>query len=86
MAGEDGGEFGGGGVEVEGFEIVEHVEVEVGAGRVFDEGDFGFREFGAGAFAVDVAADGGDGGDGFEFFEDGDFADVAEVEDAGRRR
>jgi hypothetical protein len=59
VAGEDGGEFGGGGVEVDRFEVVEQVEV-----AVFEEDDFGFGEFAAGAFAVDVAADGGDGGDG----------------------
>ena len=59
VAVKDGGEFGGGGVEVDGFEVVEEVEV-----AFFKEDDFGFGEFGARAFAVDVAADGGDGGDG----------------------
>ena len=76
VAVKDGGEFGGGGVEVDGLEVVEEIEV-----AVFKEDDFGFGEFGAGAFAVDVAADGGDGGDGAQLVEDGDFADVAEVED-----
>jgi hypothetical protein len=82
VAVEDGGEFGGGGIEVEGFEVVQHVEVEAGVGRVFDEDDFGFGELGAGAFAVDVAADGGDGSDFGELIEDGDFSYVATVENA----
>lgn len=82
MAVEDGGEFGGCGVEVERLEVVEHVEVEARARRVLDEDDFGLGQAGAGVAAVDVAADGGDGGDPGERVEDGDFAHVAEVEDA----
>jgi len=61
---------------------VEHVEVLGGMVCVFDGDYFGFGEFGAGAGAVDVTANGGYGGDGFEFAQDGDFADVAEMEDA----
>ncbi len=49
--------------------------------RIFDEDDFGFRQLGAGAFAIDVAADGGDGRDFGELVEDGDLAHVADVED-----
>jgi hypothetical protein len=82
VAVEDDGEFGGGGIEVEGFEVVEHIEVEAGVGRVLDENDFGFGKFGAGAFAVDVAADGGDGGDFGELVEDGDFSHVTDVQNA----
>lgn len=82
VAVEDGGEFGGRGVEVKRLEVVEHVDVEAGVGRVFDEDDVGFGEFCAGAADVDIAADGGDGCDFGEFGEDGDFADVAKVEDA----
>ena len=75
VAVKDGGELGGGGVEVDGLEVVEEIEV-----AVFEEDDFGFGEFGAGSFAVDVAADGGDGGDGAQLVEDGRLADVAQVE------
>ena len=82
MAVEDGGEFGGGGVEAEGLEVVQHVEVERGAGWVFDEDDFGFGELGARALGVDVAADGGDGSDFGELIEDGDFSYVANVKNA----
>ena len=60
VAVKDGGELGGGGVEVDGLEVVEEIEV-----AVFKEDDFGFGKFGTGAFAVNVAADGGDRGDGF---------------------
>ena len=78
----DGGEFGGGGIEVEGVEVVEQVEVADRMRRDFDGDDFGCGEFGARAGVVDVAADGGYGGDFAEVVEDGDFAYVAEVEDA----
>ena len=77
MAVEDGGESSGGRVEVEGVEVVERVDVAVG-----NEDDFGFREFAAGTFAVDVTADRGYGGDFAQVIENGDFAYVAEVEDA----
>ena len=76
VAVKDGGEFGGGGVEVDGLEVVEKIEV-----AVLKEDDFGFGELGAEALAVDVAADGGYGGDGSQLGEDGDFAYVAYVED-----
>jgi hypothetical protein len=76
VAEEDGGELGGGGVEMQGGEVVEQVEVVA-----FKEDDFSFRELAAWAFAVGVATDGGDGGELAQFLEDGDFADVAEVED-----
>ena len=82
MAVEDGGEFGGNGIEVEGLEVVEHIDVEAGVGRILDEDDVGFGQLAAGAFSVDVAADGGDGSDPGEFIEDGDFSYVATVEDA----
>jgi len=82
VAVENGGKFGGRGIEVEGFEVVEHVEVDALVRRVLDENDVGFGEIGAGAVAIDVAADGGDGSDFGELVEDGDFADVADVEDA----
>jgi len=82
MAVEDDGKFGGSGVEVEGFEIVEQVEVEAGAGLVFDEDDVGFGKLGAGAFAVDVAADRGYRRDLLELGENGGLAHVAEMKDA----
>jgi len=82
VAVKDGCESPGHGIEVEGLEVVEHVDVAGSMLWDFDGDDFGFGEFGAGAFAVDVAADGGYGGDFAEVFEDGDFAYVAEVEDA----
>ena len=82
VAVEDGGEPPGHGIKMEGVQVVEHVDVAGFLLQVFDEDDFGFGEFGAGAFTVDVAADGGYRGDGFEFAMDGDFAYVAEVEDA----
>lgn len=82
VAVEDGGKFGCGGVEVEGLEVVEHVEVEAGVGRILDEDDFGLGELGAGAFGVDVAANGGYGSDFSEFVEDGNFSYVATVKDA----
>ena len=82
MAVEDGSEFGSGGVEVEGFEVVKHVDVEAGVGRVLDEDDVGFGEVRTGAVDVDVAADRDDRSNFGEFIEDGDFSYVAEVEDA----
>jgi hypothetical protein len=82
VAVEDGGEFGCSGIEMESFEIVQHVEVEARVRRIFDEDDFSFRELGAGAVLVDVAADGGDRSDFGELVEDGDFADVTDMEDA----
>ena len=82
VAVEDGGEFGCGGIEVEGFEVVQHVDIEAGVGRVVDEDDVGFGELGAGAFAVDVAANGGDGSDFGKVIEDGNFSYVATVKNA----
>ena len=82
MAVEDGGEFGGDGVEVEGLEVVQHVDIEAGVGWVFDENNVGFGEAGARTIDVDVAADGRDGSDFGEIVEDGGFAHIAEVEDA----
>jgi hypothetical protein len=82
MAVEDGGKFGSRGVEVQSLEVVEHVDVEAGVRRVFDKDDVGFRQLGAGAFSVDVAADGCDGGDLSELVEDGDFSYVADMQDA----
>ena len=76
VAEEDGGKFSGGGVQVQGLEIVEHVDIAAG-----DEGHFGLRQLAAGAFAVHVAADGGDGGDLAQILENGGLAHVAEVED-----
>jgi len=82
MAVKNGGELGGGRIEVEGFEVVEQIDVEARTWWVLDEDDVGFGELGARAFAVNVAADGGDGCDFGEIFEDGDFAHVADMEDA----
>jgi len=82
VAVKDGGELGGGGIEVQGFEVVEHVEIETRVRRVLDEDDFGFGQLAARAFDVDVAANGGDGSDLGELIEDGDFSYVATVEDA----
>jgi hypothetical protein len=62
---------------MQGVQVVEHVDVVFG-----DEGDFGFREFGARAFTIGVTADGGDGGDCFKLLEDGDLAYIAQMEDA----
>jgi hypothetical protein len=76
MAVENDSEFGCGGIEVQGLEVVEYVEV-----AAFSEKDFGFGKFGAGAFAIDVAANGSDGRDFGELVEDGDFAHVAYVKD-----
>ena len=67
---------------MQGLEVVEHVDVETGMGRVLDEDDVGFGELAARAFAVDVAADGGDGRDLGEIFENGHFAHVATVKNA----
>jgi hypothetical protein len=61
---------------------VEHIEIEAGVRRVLNEDNVGFWKLAAGAFSVDVAADGGDGSDLGEFIEDGDFSYVATVEDA----
>jgi hypothetical protein len=77
VAEEDDGEAGGGGVEVDGVEVVKEVDV-----AAFEEKDLGFREVGAGAHLVDVASDCGDGSNLGEVVEDGDCADVSEVEDA----
>ena len=82
VAVEDGGEPPGHGIKMEGVQVVEHVDVAGFLLQVFDEDDFGFGEFGAGAFAVDVAADGGYWGDFAEVVEDGDFAYVAQVKNA----
>ena len=82
MAVEDGGKFGGGGVQVERFEVVEHVDVEACVRRIFDEDDFGFGQFAACAFSVDVAANGGDGGDFGEFGQYKGIAHVADMQDA----
>ncbi len=79
---EDSGEFGGSGIEVEGLEVVKHIDVEAGVGRVLDQDDFGFRELGAGSFAIDVAADCCHRCELFQSFEDRRFADIADVEDA----
>ena len=82
VAVEDSGELCCGGIEVEGLEVVQHVDIEAAVGPVLDKDDFGFGEAGAGAFAVDVAANGGDGSDFGKVIEDGDFSYVATVEDA----
>ncbi len=82
VAVEDGCEFGGGGIEVEGFEVVEHVEVEARVRRVLNEDDVCLGQLAAEAFTIDVAADGGDGSDFGEIIEDGDFSYVATVQDA----
>jgi hypothetical protein len=79
---EDGGELGGGGIEVKGLKVVQHVDVEAGVGWVFDEDNFGFRQLGAGTIDIDIAADGGDGSNFGEFIEDGDFSYVATVKNA----
>jgi hypothetical protein len=77
VAVEHGGEPSGCWIEVERAQVVEHVDIAVG-----DEDDFGFGEFAARAFAIDIAAYGCDWSDLAQLFEDGDFADVAEVKDA----
>lgn len=82
VAVEDGGEFGGRRVEMESLEVVQHIDVETGAGRVLDEGDVGLGEAGARTIYVDVSANGGDRSDFGEIVEDGGFADVAAVQDA----
>ena len=82
MAMEDGCEFGGGGVEVEALEVVQHVDVEAGVGRVFDEDDVGFGQPGAWAFAVDVAANGRYRRNLLQSLKDRRSAHVAEMEDA----
>jgi predicted Rdx family selenoprotein len=82
VAVEDGGKFGCRGIEVQGFEVVQHIDVEAGVGRVFDEDDFGFGQLAAEAFSVDVATNRCDGSDLSEFVEDGWFADVAEMKNA----
>ena len=82
MAVEDSGEFGGDGIEVEGLEVVQHVDVQAGVGRVFDEDDVGFGEASARTIDVDVAADGLGGSNFGEFVEDGGFAHVAAVKNA----
>jgi hypothetical protein len=82
VAVEDGGEFRCGGIEVEGFELMEHVEVEAGVRRVLNEDNVGFWKLAAWAFAIDVAADGGYGSNFGEFVEDGDFSYIAAVKNA----
>src|SRR6185437_9092879 len=76
VAGEDSGEAAGGGIEMEGLEVVKHVDVEA-----FGKGDLSLRQLGALPFPVDVATDGGDGRDFAEFLKDGEFAHVAAMED-----
>ena len=80
VAVEDCREFCGHGIEVQGFEVVQHVDVEAGVGRVLDEHDFGFGKLGAGAFSVDVAANGGDGSDLGEFGQYRGIADIADMQ------
>lgn len=83
VAEENGGEFGGGRIEVERCQIVQHVEVVIGG-----EIDLGRRQIGAGAFAVGVAVNGGDGRDARQSLQDRGLADIAHVEnviDAGQR-
>ncbi len=82
VAVEDGGEFGGGWIEVEGLEIVEHVEVFAGVGRVLDKDDFGFGELSARAFAVDVASDRSYRCNLLQSFKDQRSANVATVKNA----
>jgi hypothetical protein len=81
VAVEDSGEFGCGGIEVQGFEVVKHVDVEAGVGRVLDEHDFGFGQLDAGTFAVDIAANGCDGSDLGELGQYRGIADVADMQD-----
>lgn len=73
---DDGRDAGRGWVEVEGGEIMQHVEVVSGK---LDE--LGGRKLGAWAEAVDVSAYGGDGGDGAEGVDNRRVADVTGVED-----
>jgi len=82
VAVEDGCEFCGCGIEVEGLEVVEHVEVKGGVRGILNEGDFGLGKPGAGTIMVDVAPNRGDGSDLCEFIEDRGFAHVAKVEDS----
>lgn len=65
VAAEDGGEFGGHGIKVEGIEIVEHIDVAATMVSVAGEHDFRLGQPGARALAIDVAANGGDGRDLF---------------------
>ena len=80
MTVEDGGEFGCSRIEMQGFEVMQHVNVEARMARVFNEHDFGFGQLGAEAFSVDVAADGGDGSDFGEFGQYRGIADVADMQ------
>jgi hypothetical protein len=80
VAVEDCGEFCRCRVEVESLEVVEHVDVEAGVGRVLDEHDFGFGQLAAEAFPVDVSANGGDGSDFGEFGQYRGIADVADMQ------
>ena len=82
VAVEDRGKFGCGGVEVQRFEVMEHVEVEARVGRVLDEDDVGLGQLAAGAFSVDVAADRSYRRNLLQSFKDRRSADVAEMEDA----
>jgi len=82
VAVEDGGKFGGCRIEVQSLEIVEHVDVEACVRRVLDEHNFGFGQLAAGAFSVDVAANGGDGGDFGQFGQYKGIAHVADMQDA----
>jgi len=70
------GKFGRRGIEVQGLQVVQHINV-----AVLDEDHLGFGQFGAGALAVHVAAHGGYRRDLGEFGEDGVLTDVAEVKD-----
>jgi hypothetical protein len=81
VAMEDGGEFCCGGIEVQGFEVVQHVDVEAGVVRVFDEHDVGFGQLSAEAFSVDVAADRRDRSDLRELGQYRGIADVADMQD-----
>ena len=79
---EDGGELGCRWIEVQRLEVVEHVEVETRVRRVLDENDVGFGQPGAGAFAVDVAADCRYRRNLLQSFKDRRSSYVATVEDA----
>jgi hypothetical protein len=67
-------------IEVECLEIVEHINIEAYVRRVLDEDDFGFGQFGARTFSVDVAANGRDRSDFGEFSQYRGIADVADMQ------
>src|ERR1700728_206589 len=82
VAMEDCGKLPGSRVEVQGLQVVEHIEVDARLRRVLDEDDIGFGELAAGALGIYVAPDCRHWRDRFKFGKNGNLSHIAQMQNA----